>query len=364
MTITLRPSNSYRWANCHAFPQFAENLPAQPDNDAAREGTAAAWVAEVVLTGDAHSCEDLVGRTHKNGWLITEEMADDVQKYVSMIQKRGGVIGAEKFVTLSKDPLIEGTPDSNAHMINDKLLYIDDLKYGYRVVEIYENWQLLIYGAAVLRTLPPGSVNLIQLAVYQPRAFHRDGIYRKWVIDVAELNHYVAMIIAAGRKCLAENPLATPGPWCRDCPVASKCVAVINTAYSVIESIQSKHQRDMTVDELAKMLDFIEFGDKIMKSVKTAVVAEAEQRIRKERIPGWWMKGATGHRKFTVPAATVQMLTGIDPYKKDIITPAEAIRRGANEDVVNQISEKQQIGHKLVKMTEQDIAAAFSRKNV
>jgi hypothetical protein len=341
--------------------QGAQAYPDEPEGDEAREGTCAAWLAQVVLTGHAVNTASMVGNTHENGWLITDDMARDVQEYVNMIQKRGGTTSCEKFVTLSTDPLIAGTTDLTATIANIPTLYVDDLKYGRKIVEVRKNTQLIIYAAAILRKYAPGTFNLVQLGIYQPRAFHRDGVYRKWVVSVADLEKMAAAIIEAGRASYAPNPVGTPGEWCEYCPIATRCEALAHTNYARISLVHSQSHRDMTPLELSRELDFIEEADATLKARRKAVIAEAEQRARSERIPRYGLEMGTGKRRFNVPGFIVQALSGVNPYTEpDVCTPAELIRRGASKDVVNALSIVPNTGMKLVKV---DIAAAFEGNN-
>ena len=116
----------------------------------------------------------------------------------------------------------------------------------------------------------------------------------------------------------------------------------------------------MSAVELSRELVFIDEAQTLIHARAKAVQAEAEARIKSERIPGWKMVSTKGHRKFTVPAEMVQLLTGVDPWNKKLITPAEAERRGADKEVVNKISAQPDIGHKLMRIDEDDVAALFA----
>lgn len=360
MTFRLPPSSSHRWTNCAMFLQAAAQYPEQPEGDEAREGTCAAWLAQLVLTGQAANCAALVGVTHKNGWLVTAEMAAIVQDYVNMVLKRGGTTSCEKYVTLSTDPLIAGTTDLSATIASIPTLYIDDLKYGRLPVEVRRNTQVVIYAGAELRKHPPGTFNLVQLGIYQPRAFHKDGIYRKWVVSVAELEKLCEEIIAAGVRCYAPNPTATPGDWCTYCPVATRCQALAQTNYTRVSLVHSQSHRDMTPLEISRELDFLDEAESTLKARKKAVTAEAEQRAKSENIPGRRLEMGKGDRRFRVPGSIVRMMTGIDPYQAPKeCTPAELERRGASKDVVNAMSYRPDTVFKLVKMDDNFIAKTF-----
>lgn len=358
----LRPSSSHRWSKCAAYPSFAAQYPEPPETDEAREGTCAAWLAQVCLTGDASSPFDLVGRSHKNGWLVTEEMAADITGYVSLIHKRGGTTSCENEVRLSSDPDIAGTLDISATRSDKPVLYVDDLKYGRKIVEVRGNTQLIIYAAAELRKYPAGTFNLVQLGVYQPRAFHPHGTYRKWVIDVADLVARADAIIEAGRRCNEDKPLATPGAWCDHCPALTRCAAAAATGYAAMALVQSIEHRDMTALELSHELTFLSWAEDIISARRKAVTAEGEARAKREHIPGYHMQQGQGNRVLTVDAGWISFLTGIDATVTKPATPAELLRRGVVAALVDAVSHRPALKMKLVPFSEDDIEAAFRKE--
>ena len=128
----LRPSAAAQWMRCGLSAYAPLDRP-EEDGDAAREGTCAAWVAELVINGDATDAADLLGRVHKNGWEVDEEMVKHINAYLAILPEHGR---AEVFMQTEQ---LEGTADHIGVNV------ITDLKYGYRVVEAVGNWQLLTY---------------------------------------------------------------------------------------------------------------------------------------------------------------------------------------------------------------------------
>ena len=61
----------------------------------------------------------------------------------------------------------------------EKTLYVTDLKYGYEIVEPFENWQALAYAAGVA-ALPGMVPDKVVITIVQPRAPHRRGPIRTW----------------------------------------------------------------------------------------------------------------------------------------------------------------------------------------
>lgn len=339
--IHLRPSGSYIWTNCAAAPLFQSRAPVEPDSDEAREGTCAAWVGETVLRGDAIDCLAMVGQSHANGWLVTKDMAHHVQGYVDKVRSFGGTVSAEQHVRLTE--WLAGTLDSSVETDGETLRVID-LKYGMRIVETFENTQLIIYAGALLTP----AVKYVELAIYQPRAFHHEGIYRSWKLTGDQLREQVARIIAAGERCQAPQPMATPGRHCQYCTARSSCQALASTNYAFYDVVEDSHQRTMTAAELTRELDFLDKAEKVLSARKNAVVAEAEQRLKLgEHLPGWFMKPRKGNRSFVLDGAAVMLLTGVDPFDKKTVTPAELERRGADPATVNMLSRAPDIAPKL-----------------
>ena len=349
--IHLRPSAAYMWSNCAAAPTFQERMPPEPESDEAREGTCAAWVADCVLRGDASACEDLIGRTHANGWLVTPDMAAHVQNYVDAVKKDGGLTTSEQFVRFNE--FIAGTLDS-ATTCPDGILRVRDLKYGMMIVEVYENPQFIIYGAAeMMRLRSQGvAVNAVELIVYQPRAWHHLGPERVWRLTPDELWQHAVRIAEAGLRCQEPNPVATPGRHCRYCTAKLSCQAFIATTQTAVAFLQqSSAQRKMTARELADYWQFLELATRLVKNAKDAADSEAEGRMRAgENIPGLFMKPRAGNRKFKFTADTIRALTGVNPVKETLMSPAELEREGVPPGVVNSLSEQPALAPKVDRM--------------
>lgn len=361
--MDLRPSASHIWRHCAAMPTMASRVPTEVPGDPAREGTCAAWVAEMVLTGAVSTAADLVGKSHENGWLVEPDMAQRIQKYVDLVRSYGGEIHTERKVRLNEH--IAGTPDAFAIMGSDGVLIVDDLKYGFGLVEPFENEQVSIYAGAILRMLTRKGVHIkrVVIGIYQPRAWSPAGIHRTWSCFPEELMAFVAKIEEAGRAAQNPDAPATPGAHCEYCPAAATCAANAAENYRVYDRLATQVQRHMTAEEMAEELTFLEIASDMLKGRKSAVEAEATARMKRaETIPGWHMEQRAGHRRFRVSAATVKALTGIDPEVPKMVTPAELERMGANETVVARLSETPRTAPRLKKVPPGYYANLFKRR--
>lgn len=341
--MILRPSSSHIWTQCPAQPTMAAMIPPEESSDPAREGTCAAWVAEKILDGTYPDTTHMLGMTHENGWLVEADMIYRIQKYVDLVRSYGGEIHTERKVKLNH--LIEGTPDAFAVIASDGVLRVDDLKYGFDPVEPYRNTQISIYGGAILRMLMSRvHITSVVIGVYQPRTWHPNGIHRTWECYPEELMAFVREIEAAGELTQQPNPMCVAGSHCKYCPAAATCAAVTHLNYKTYERLCVADQRHMTPTEAVEELEFLELAADVLKGRTRAVRSEVEARIKRtEHFPGWHLEERRGNRKFTVDADTIKAITGKNPRNGKMVTPAELIRQGVNEDIVNALSESPRI---------------------
>lgn len=371
MPEILRPSSADIWSYCAAQPTIVERFVTDNEpSEEAMEGTCAAWVAEMVLSGQTETCRDLVGEMcPENNWPVDHAMANYIQGYCDMITARGGIMEAERRVYLTD--FINGTPDAyavvtqeprrNPNHLHSSTLYVDDLKYGFGIVSPNSR-QVLIYAGALFNELVTKghAPDRIVIGIYQPRAFHHDGIYRTRALTPAQLTAEIEHVIAMGRKCFEPEPMATPGRHCKYCDAAHVCPAITTEMYDIVTMMRGSLARNMTPEELSNQLAFIGIAEDVLKGLKRATEAEATARMESgQRIPGWSMKRGAGRRRFNIDGDMIELFTGIDPYSGNLCTPAELERRGADKEVLKTITETPPTKAKLVPVTTADVAAAF-----
>lgn len=362
--IPLRPSSAHIWMQCPAQPRMASNAPPEEPGDPAREGTCAAWVAEMVLSGAAADTKAMIGATHPNGWVVTEDMAGHVQPYVDLLRSYGGTIHVERKMRLNH--LIAGTPDGFAVMADQGVLKVKDLKYGFEIVEPFQNPQVSIYAGAILRYLLARDVVIkqVEISIYQPRAYHPLGIDRVWKVNPTDLMDFVHSIEAAGEKCQDPMSPAKPGEYCYYCPAAATCPANAHEAYRLAEYVVAGKQRHMRPEELAKELEFLSVAEDIITGRKKAIFAEAEARVsRGEHVPGWHMRQDAGRRRWKVDPKVLVAMTGRDDLiQMEPVSPAEAERLGVNLDLIKAMTETPQLKPKLRKIPKGYYTQLFAQR--
>ncbi len=353
MTIETHPSAAHRWTKCSAAPLFASRAGPQPTSDAAREGTCATWVVELMLTDRPVE----VGMMHENGWEVDPDMIDHMQDYADICRADGGEMWVEQHVGLSEK--IYGTPDCAT--LADGVLTVRDLKYGFRLVAP-DSPQLLIYAAALLLMHP--TVQIIRTEIYQPRGFHQDGP-RRW-IDWApdQIRDASAWIIQRAEECYKPDPIATPGNHCLYCDGAVGCVALQQTTATSLAIAEMTGHRDRTPTEMAQALHFYRDVLEIITAAAKATEVEAEARAKRgERLPGWGITTRYGTSRVSKPPHVIKALTGKDATKTVPMNIGELRAAGLTKAQLSLITEQPTTGFKLEPLDPDTLARQLNRIN-
>ena len=120
-------------------------------------------------------------------------------------------------------PNLYGTADCVMYNTQYKRLRVIDYKHGSGVVvEVVNNEQLLYYALGALETLKY-PCDQVMLTIVQPRAYHKDGPIRSWVIPSLNMIDFENELIAAAKETEKSNPKIVPGKHCIFCPAFSLC---------------------------------------------------------------------------------------------------------------------------------------------
>ena len=247
----LSASQAPRWMACPASVGLTANLPKQPSSHAANEGTAAHELAAMCLIEGRQPIE-MVGRIItvedkdlglKEDFEVDEEMSEAVTVYTDYIAKQLANKPDAKFYVEKRfdltwlRPNMFGTNDASIFEPKVELL-IGDYKHGKGViVEPENNEQLMYYGLGGLRTALPWDKALdptewlkhpdmpkqVRLVIIQPRARHKKGPIRDWVISTEELWEWRIKLAFAADETLKENPTVKSGKHCRWCQATGIC---------------------------------------------------------------------------------------------------------------------------------------------
>lgn len=345
-TLIQRPSSAPRWMNCAASARLEAQFP-DYTSEIAAEGTAAHWLAEMVLT-DQFQVEELIDRKAPNDIFITEEMADYVQEYVDAIEAHIRTIPSHYVVehplsVLTMDGnTFEGTPDLTSYDPVTKTLTIIDLKYGWGLVDVFENWQLICYAWLYwCSTTDVIVIEHVNFRIHQPRPHHPDGRIRDWLISLEGLKPYFAQIEAVLR---APTTTVTSGKWCRDCAAIGRCPSAHESILAALQIISNATLEDYTPDTLASEMYMLEIATVLVKSRAEAIDALGKEEVKAGKvIPGWALAPGTGREKWNngVNVENLDMvgnLIKIPLTKPKPLTPTQARKAGAPQALIDQLS--------------------------
>lgn len=317
------------------------------DPTARDEGNAAHFAALKIFEGVAPDA--LINTAAYNGHVISADMVRYVSEYVSALD-----CGQMEFDTpwSGEGFQIAGRCDHLMYSAVRNDLTIDDLKYGFRLVEPDMNWTLISHAVAwcLANNHWP---HMVHLRIHQPRPHHHDGKLRTWSITGVDLYRLYERIL---RTLAAPSQTLTTGvSWCAKCTALPTCPAARAAAMNAIDATSERFDDTVDNDALAQELLNLETASETIKARHKALQELATSRIRLGQVVGdYGFDTQYAHRRWrnAMKASTIRAITGIDVSEPsdDPCTPAEAERRGMSSDVVATLTERPVIGTKLTRM--------------
>lgn len=352
--LEVRCSGLARIMQCAGILGF-ENLVQEESGLPAKEGTAAGRYLQYLLEGTA---KETIPSHCENGILFDDDMKFYATEFAQEIlakagspvlcetridwQTRSGIVVRGQYDA----SYIKIIPDGNA-------LLIDDLKYGWNIVDVKENWQLL--GYAIGEVIRRGTAfDRIILRIHQPRPHHEDGPTREWVLTYPQLLEYKEKIeirmeeIAAGFRGLAT------GKYCKYCPAAAEaCTAFNRAAFHGIDYVLNDfHQDSVSEKELSFQLDLMSRISEVLTIKYKSLKDLAVNRIREGKIvPNYMTEESYGDRKWksAVSPKAIETMTGIKIVKEEMLSPAQAEKMGVSKELVKTLVDRHFVGMKVVR---------------
>lgn len=351
----IRCSKLARVMTCAGSIFFDE--PEETTNDAAKEGTACGELLAAILTTQDTNHPMTVA---SNGVQIDDDMRFYTSRIAdTMFQNAATPILCETRIDWETRSgiLIRGSYDAS-YVGKDGKLYIEDLKYGWGIVEVKENWQLL--GYAIGEIMRRGVPHDVVLRIRQPRPHHEDGDCREWHLPYAELLEWKEKIdarfdlIASGDKTLVTSK------QCKYCPASGEeCPSLSKTFFKSVETVHEFIKDSLRDDELSFQLDLISRVEEVIKIKKDSLSQLAINRIKSGSvIPGYITESRYGDRKWKkgITPQALEMMTGRKVIEESVISPAKLEKMGIPKEVVETMTERFFLGNKVVKKSASDLA--------
>ncbi len=293
---------------------------------------------------------DLIGQRVNNNFTVTDEMVDFLSPVIANIMQRGLQIATEyntDWQVLSGWN-ITGRCDIFQYNYQTATLHIDDLKYGWRLIEPEMNWTLISHAISVAsRQNYP--IDRIILTIHQPRPFHKDGKSREWTLDrqqLIELNNRVVQ-----RFNTLDNTLQT-GPHCYKCGGLAVCPAARQAGLNAVDVAVSGYHENLSGTELGYEMIMLERAADAIKQRLSALESLAEANLKKGQLVQGFSLGTSIGKTRWLDTATIdglQAITGKRLVEEKLMTPAAAKRAGVPEAIVDAMSHRPATGFKLVR---------------
>lgn len=353
--LSLTATELPKFMACNGFTRLGGIEPFNPSTEVTDEGNAAHWLCEQVYNGA--NPEDLIGKQAFNGVFITDEMVENCSEYIMLIKM--GHCFVEKDTSHRNGDLweIRGRADYIGR-IDEDMVMIADLKYGWRIVEPEMNWTLISHAIAYRRYCGFKPEKFV-FRICQPRPFHPQGPVRDWVITANELDELEKQLTTA-----LDNPQAIvcSGSQCYKCKSLSQCPAAQLAAMNAVDVANMAFDSEMTDDKLAWMLNNLKRASEVIKQSYEAYQDLALHRLKDGRkVTNYSIQPALGNTTWDddITPELLESMTGLDCSVKKLITPAQAKKKGVPEELINQLTHRPDNGFKLVHIDENKLATKY-----
>ena len=356
---------------CTGYPLMAQLYPELESTPEALEGEASHEIGQGLIENCARGIRDgkpeqYIGRTASNGEVFTEEMFEGAKLYaddVDFIMRERAVFGGphlgveRKIIAKSIHELSFGTCDCFLFDQRTGQLFIWDYKFGFEVVEAFENWQAMNYCAGIFEELHVNGlldqVTTVHIRIVQPRAFHREGSIREWKVNGADLRGYFNQLRYNAHKALGPDAEFKTGPHCKHCSGRHACPAALTAGVRLFEAATQPVPVELSPEALGYQLTLIKRARKQLEYLESGYEEQVDGLVKSGKVvPGWGVAPTFGHEKWIKPYKEViamgQMMGGHNLAKEKLKTPNEARKLGIDESVIAEYSTKPRTGLTIV----------------
>ncbi len=346
------------------YPEIGPR-PEAAEGDASHE-IGAELIGAAAVGWPKRTAEEFIGRPASNGVIYNEALFEGAELYandVAAIMRSRGIfggvnLGIEHSVTARRiHELSFGTLDSFVFDRKALELFIWDYKFGYEVVEVFENWQLLNYMAGLFEQLGIDGLEdqalKVRFRVVQPRAFHRDGPIREWIVKASDLRGYFNQLHAAAHEALGPNAVCRTGSHCRHCTARHACPPALRMGLRLFELADRPIPVELSPAALGVQLAIIRRGREHLEYLESAFETQVKTRIRTGGIvPGWAAEEGIGREKWKRPVSEVVAMGDLLDQElrkpEATITPTQARKLGIDGAVITAYSEHPRTGLVIV----------------
>lgn len=365
--ISIAPSSAYMWVYCHGAPLMQSKYP--DSSRAGEDGDASHWAASEVL-GHIKLPSDLSfdhvstlkGFKAPNGIILTEEHIDHAYTYVNdvtAIALQRGSLHALHIEEIIHAPTIhpksKGKVDGWLYDPVRREIIIWDYKFGYTLVDVFENWQAINYAVGIIDGLAiPDQGLTVTMRIVQPRPYHPDGSIREWSVPAVDLRPFANRLHMAAANALGGDPTLRSGDHCKYCRARHDCPAGAKAALAAMDYAGEARISELPLEALGLEIMMLQRGYKAIESRLTGLEAQAISLLKSgKNIQGWGLEPGKGRKAWCKPPGEVFALgdlLGVDLRRpEEPCTPTQAINKGMDKKLIGAYSHTPTTGLKLVR---------------
>lgn len=356
MVNEIRASSLHRAMAC-VGSLSVKNVIIEEAGQAAKDGIAVGELLSEMIR--QQTSKPKIGVTASNGVYLDNDMWFYANEfYETLVAKANGKhnLSTEMRIDWMTTAGVKIRGQYDVCFIKGTELHIQDLKYGFGLLEAKENWQLLAYaiGKAIgLYNTAQFIPSKIVLTIHQPRAFHDEGPTRVWEISYEELLQYREMIETMARRHAEGDRTLTTGKGCKYCPAASSCAALNHAVHSAIDTaLTDWNDTEINNEDLPNYLRLLERASEVLDIKKKSMETLTISRIQNgQPVKGYSYEMTYGNRawKSDVTPDSIKVLTGVDVMEQTMMSPNKAEKAGLSKEFTKFFTEKASRGLKLIK---------------
>lgn len=263
----LRPSSAPMWSVCPGYVRMQRpDFDDVGDTTVREEGTACHFAAQQLAEGKP------IPAVAPNGVEIDDDMRDAAQEYV---QRIAGLDVEQHLQCHGVHPRCEGTADAVG--LRGGELWLVDLKYGFRPVETASP-QFTCYVDGAARKY--GAAEWVNIAVFQPRAYHPDGSWRVRRVPGPQMLQEIAELSAKAHATDAPDAPCVVNSACGDCSGRFDCEALRNAALHAVERVGRSVPTNMPLAAREAELRYVEHAAKLLDAYVSGQRMVVEHELR------------------------------------------------------------------------------------
>lgn len=332
---------------------IAPNYPKKvTDYSLEKEGAKQLFFA--MLRGEIRNTEELIDRCLPNGYIVDSDASDYVQTVVDHILNRAPAAITEADINIDWG-LISGRADAAGFDPVTGTCYIDAFYYGFTLVEVEKNWELIgqalgFYVSAPVKSL----IQRVVITVFQPRQRHEDGPIRSISYTIDELTAFYVQITNRLKIVLNDGPLnVRAGQHCAGCRSGINCPGSRRAAAAALEIVFDSEPENHTAESIAYELDLLDAAASAIKHRRKVIDEEAEQMVLTGKsIPGRGRRNKKGRLTWRegMTADVIKMSIGVDVTKEVMLTPTQSKARGFPANMLDVFAHSPDRGFELIKI--------------